>query len=509
MGTENPRKAPSLEQLWVRYFFYDSDIDPAPRIYTTQIPGSEVSTEDVSIKWNALEYKQVLPNDPAERDKVRFSFQIVDYETGSVLISDLPWRPENTVTLDLSQYTALNGIKRIYLNAFPYTTAQYLTPKLRSWRITYQLYDSTPSNIQFVGPDRTEVESYTGTTSLPPENESENPGKVYIMLDDRNLEQSQSSIDMPVKAVNSGDIEHVTLSLTAPFQAFSLIDPVPIRIVNGTALVHPENDTLEVSDRDLITVSYQDPDDPTDRSQDTVTVIMGTKGEIYIENSKAEVLSTAHIGDSLYARVTGEHDKNLNTQGADSIVVVLRNSVINDSEFLYLYELKNDAGIENTGNFRSSRGLLLNDDKNWAPDDSVLFAQHGDVIQAVYTDNFTLVSSVSVPDQEPVDDDFSDTAYKLQIAPNPFRESTHGNFRLRIFSTVGNLTLDKLEIFNLSGQRVRQIQGDEITISNAANRTIEKNRYGIIENWWDLSNNSGHKISSGTYWGKIHRKACQ
>ena len=505
MGTENPRKAPTLSQLWVRYFFYDSDRVPAPRIYSSQIPESTL-IENMSVNWKRFEYHQLLPADPAERDKVRFSFQITDDETDEVLISDIPWRPESDVSIDLSQYDALKGVKQVHLNAFPYTTAQYLTPQLVSWKIVYELFQSTKSNIQFVGPDRYAVDSYTGTASLPPENESENPGRVYIMLDDRNLEQSQSFVNVPLQSLSSGDTEETTLSLTAPFQAFSLVDPVPIRIIAASQSTRPGNDTLEVYDRDLLTVFYQDPTDPNDVSSDTVIVIMGTKGEIIIEDSNGKEFTAVNVGDSIFVRLTGEHDKNLNVQGPDSLKVVLSNSVINDSEYLQLYEVKNDDGIENTGEFLSKCGILLDDDKNWATDDRVLFARPGDVIRVVYTDNYTVVKSVQLPEQKPVDDNFDDIAYKLQVAPNPFYENKNENFRLRLFSTLGNLTLEKLEIYNLAGQLVRKIEGDEIFFSNASGRTIVKNRYGIIENWWDLQNDSGEKTSSGTYWVKFTGK---
>jgi hypothetical protein len=49
---------------------------------------------------------------------------------------------------------------------------------------------------------------------------------------------------------------------------------------------------------------------------------------------------------------------------------------------------------------------------------------------------------------------------------------------------------------------VRGIAGDLLQFDTGIN--IPNKRFGIANNWWDLRNDNGDEVSSGTYWLKVH-----
>ena len=74
---------------------------------------------------------------------------------------------------------------------------------------------------------------------------------------------------------------------------------------------------------------------------------------------------------------------------------------------------------------------------------------------------------------------------------------------MRVRSDLGDVMLQKLEIYNLSGERVMEMDGNSLVFSENGSNTIGRRTYGHIRNWWDLRSKSGHETSSGTYWVKL------
>jgi len=63
------------------------------------------------------------------------------------------------------------------------------------------------------------------------------------------------------------------------------------------------------------------------------------------------------------------------------------------------------------------------------------------------------------------------------------------------------MRLKSIEIFNLAGEKIRHLDGEAVFASGSM---IQRNRYATAENWWDFTTDSGHTISSGTYWIKFN-----
>jgi hypothetical protein len=92
--------------------------------------------------------------------------------------------------------------------------------------------------------------------------------------------------------------------------------------------------------------------------------------------------------------------------------------------------------------------------------------------------------------------------YIAEVATNPFYENKYDNFRLRIASATGSMTIRKLEVYNLAGEKVREIDASLLHFDTGT--VVPKERYGIVEHWWDLLTDNGQKAASGTYWLKVH-----
>jgi len=511
--TDNPRIVPAIKQLGTQYYYYDSAGEPAPHIYTKPIGVTQEIKENATIIWRSLTYRQILPDEIQDRKNISLDLWITRIEGQEVtpVVREIQYSTlEDSITVDLSNKRDLIGAKKIEIHARPYNRSREtgewspaFTPILDYWKVEYQIIEMAGSNIQFVDKNDIETESYVGTTSLPPQNEEEAVGKVRIVLDDNNTEQMQSSIDLNVRCIESQDVESVELSLKSPFQYFSSDESIPILIADSSGQVKENDGIFQVFDRNHLVVQHQDETDLEDTSADTVIVIKGTRGELTIENSTGEEIADAILGQSLFLRVTDEDDKNLNLNDIDSLTVLLRNPTTPDSEKVKLYEVPDEEGVYNTGTFLTPQGIPIRDDKDWFKNDGFIYARWGDIVQAIYEDNFTLKRSIRIPEQEAVVSYLGESPYLIEVGPNPFYEQNHANFRIRIASSVGDLELKRLIVFNLNGEKVREFNESELNLSNTSGNIIEANSYGILENWWDLHSDSGHQVSSGTYWVKF------
>jgi hypothetical protein len=73
--------------------------------------------------------------------------------------------------------------------------------------------------------------------------------------------------------------------------------------------------------------------------------------------------------------------------------------------------------------------------------------------------------------------------------------------RIRVFSSIGNLIVEKIEIFNFAGQKIRDIDGSQLTFS--PDYPIDINKYSYADSWWNLNDQNAASVSSGTYWIKV------
>jgi hypothetical protein len=70
--------------------------------------------------------------------------------------------------------------------------------------------------------------------------------------------------------------------------------------------------------------------------------------------------------------------------------------------------------------------------------------------------------------------------------------------RIRVASAIGSLNVEKIEIFNFAGQKLKQIEGDQLYRS-----PIAANQYSFVDDWWNLKDHDETSVSSGTYWVKL------
>ena len=62
--------------------------------------------------------------------------------------------------------------------------------------------------------------------------------------------------------------------------------------------------------------------------------------------------------------------------------------------------------------------------------------------------------------------------------------------------------VDKIEIYNLAGYKVRTISGNQLQFNPI--QPIPQDAFSYSENWWDFRNDNGEQVSSGTYWIKMY-----
>jgi hypothetical protein len=495
LKTSNPKETPILNNVSVKYHYYSSDVQPKPFFFTGPIGITD--NRDAIPKWKRLVYRQELPQNSAFRENVQLLIRIVKNEAPYLTLHEEFANTKAPVdTIDLEQISAMRGVKAIFLNAYPRTNNPAVSPALVSWKVVYEEIETTASSIRFVNKTGEKANAYLATTTYPlPKGETVD--SVNVILDDNNTELIQSSVDVDVVASKSGDTEKLELTLQPP--VFRTIEPLPMVI---TDRVVANNDTMEVFDRDTLKVKYQDINDPKDTSEAAVLVVQATPGELFITNKAGKELTEVIFGDSIYFRVSEEQDKNLNPFGIDSLKLKVINNATVDEETVYLYELQNNEGVYDSDVFVTRKGLFIEENNNGIKGDGILQSAAGQRITAEYVDNFTRTKSVLLPEPSVIIVDLGGVPYVVEVAPNPYYSSLDSNYRLRLASATGSITVRFMEIFNLAGEKVREIDGSALRFSTGS--VVPKDRYGIVSNWWDLTNDSGQQIASGTYFLKVH-----
>jgi len=493
LETNDPLNTPILYDLGVKSNSYN-------RMTPGSILSSVVSDSEkyVITNWQNLEF---MTDQNAPRE---IKINILDAETNTILKTYFAEEAgQNLNSYPLTDASALQGVQAIRLQALIQTSNTSTTPSLHSWKLEWNRVFSSPSSVKFVDANSDSAEYYRVTTTL--DQNQKNVDQVLILLTDQNLASVQDTISLRIDAKLSSDIYTALLERTTdPAGIFQMKRSIPAYIFSFSI---PQNSVIEAFDRDTLIVTYTDPTNPADVSSDSILIVQNTKGTINLINKDFADLDTVAIGDTIYVSVMGEMDRNI-TPTQDEIIVEVFDNITDDSEFITLVEMPDSMGTYYSGNFISDSGLVIVQSPTGIADDGMIQTLNANQIGARYIDNFTIQDQIQVEKGEtPVEPPdsiivFPQKQLDFDVAPNPFYTSQNDFLRLRASSTIGDLTVEKIEIFNIAGLRVKRIQGDNIQFN--LRQPIPRNVYAFSTNWWDLKNDQNEYVRSGSYWIKLY-----
>ncbi len=498
LETRNPMFTPVLEKIKFDCHFYNTKAEKNPDFYSDRISDPD---GHVISKWKTLEFSTILPRDPAKRDAVTLEIKIIDPNPPGKTLASFPASITDTENkINLEAISQLAGVQSVQLYGLASTSNSSVTPVLDDWKLVWDAVPVAFSGIKFVDENGNEAPYYRATDVLP--HNQQQVDSLDVRLNDLDRQPFVDNIAVAVHAVMSGDSERVEL-VGQDFGFFRSIQRIPLHV---TADFSPDNAVMEVFDRDTLVVSYADPVNPADVSVDSIFVIKNTAGQIAIENERGDLVRNVSFDDFLYVHVYDEHDRNISPGRRDSITVALYDRVTDDEERITLYEKQSGDGSWDSGDFYPppDGGIRIVKDNNGLKNDGLIQAMPGHRISAEYVDNILLTGSVLLPagPDTLVSIYLEGEPYTVKVAPNPYYENQTGNFRMLVASASAALYVRRLEIFNLAGEKVREIDGNTVHFDTGS--FIPEERFGIAEYWWDLYNDNGHKVSSGTYWLKVH-----
>lgn len=487
-------QAPVLTQARVagRYF----------QVGTPGIVTSEAITDSPQViitNWSSLILNTVLPSNPVLRSQMQLDVRLLDASSGAVLHVVTASNATTANLFDLKTIASLRQKQALRLEAVFNTNNSSVTPRLNDWSLSWEYSPSTKSALSFVDSAASRSSYYRASAA------SENPslrGAVFVVLDDPNLRDVQSTVNVTIVARRSGDVQTATL-VKRPTGIYTMDTGLPIVV---STFVGRENNLLEASDRDSLLARYTDPTDPTDTSTATAVVIRNVTGALRIENEQGVAIDTASVGATLFLRLTGELDRNI-TPAQDSVRASFFNNITDDVEDVWLVELRNGNGNDNdfsTGEFVTAVGMPVVRSATSVDNDGRLQALPGHQIGARYKDldNTTLEAALplfSEPDTTVLPP--SNLAFDFLIAPNPYRLGRDQRLGLRALAYSGAVELRLIEIYNVAGDRVRAIDASEVRFDRGA--VVPRGAYATSRNWWNLRTNDGELVASGTYWAKI------
>ncbi len=497
LHTNDPLQTPRLTNVQVKHHYYNTT--QQGYFYTPVIGAADGS---ILAKWKTLTFQTILPTDPVKRDRLSMEVRIHDAKTFERL-ERIEW---NKVTSDnlinLENIASLNGVQSIYLLIYMSTLNASVSPILDSWKVTYQTVPSANSGIQFTDEKGFPASYYRATTVMPAQENKVD--SCYVLLKDADLESFQKEYTVKIVAQKSRDSLETVLTLQ-PLGGFFSKAAIPLLIKESKDV---DNQILEVWDRDILTIRYQDNINPADISRDSILVVQNTLGELTIENAEKVVQKTTNFGQLLYFHIKNEHDRNVNPAVQEIITLTVYDHSTGDEEVVTLSELQNASNRYDTGEFISTTGLLVTKDNNGTRRNNRIESLAGHRITAEYTDNLPLTASVTIPEDTSGNGNgdiniyFGAQPYIVEVAPNPYYRDRNYKFSLRVASSTGSLNVRKIEIFNLAGELVHEIPGAALDFDSGL--PVPQDTYGIAEAWWDLKNSSGQTVSSGTYWAKVH-----
>ncbi len=494
LGSTNVLQTPTLTQFRIAARFFDEAI--------TGTIGSEAigdSVQNIITGWTTMRVLPVRPENPNfQLTDVLLEVRLVDPTTGALFFTGQA-NPADTTIFNLATEARLRQKQSVRFEASFKTFNGSVSPILDEYQINWNFTRTTKGTVTFVDSLRNPTTFYRAA------NASQNPprlGAVFVRLDDANLLDVQTTINLQIRSRLSNDVQTVTLE-KQDIGFYLLRNGLPIVV---TDFVGTENGLIEVRDRDTLVVSYTDPTDPTDTSVAMAQVIGNVQGALAITNAQGTPIDTASVGVTLFMRITGELDRNLSA-ARDTVIAEFFNNITQDRQQVRLLEEQNAGGDPNftTGNFFSEVGVPVLKSGTAVPNDGNIQALGGNDIGARFVDldNSTLLASVTLFPDTLIRDNPRNLAYDFDFGPNPYRVGRSQRFRMRATAFTGTIELLKVEIYNLAGDRVRTLEGNAVGLSRG-NIVLKGSESFSGPQWWDLRTESGEQVSSGTYWAKVH-----
>lgn len=494
LSTSTFLETPILDQVSVDYRYFRSDSNGVMTSKTIRD-----SSDVIVSRWETLTFNTVIPSDPTLRDDIPLVVRILEADTDRQLASFTASQntPENSI--NLVPFSLLQGVQAVRLQALFETNNSSVSPVMEDWSITWRRTAPSNASIRFTDnlgfaarAVRTDSAGALGTN--PPRN-------VFIQLRDENIIPLKDTVNVAVQALRSRDRQTVTLSRQGTGE-YSIPVGLPA-VITGSAIAN--NDRLEVLDRDTLVVRYVDQFTPADVAVDSALVLQFTAGVLRVKDQNGLALTgdvDVTFADLLFLNITAEKDRDFSA-AQDTIFASLLDRDTNDSERIMLLERPDNNGITfSTGEFQSEIGIALVSAQNGIRDDGRLQTLPNNEIIAEYVDNVTLEVRLQV---EPGPIVVTGTgAFNFQIAPNPHRASTGALLRMRMEAYTGSLRLLKVDIYNLSGERIRGLDAQTFSMDHGTD-IPRQSRSTTRTPWWDLraGSASGPAVSSGTYWAKF------
>ena len=492
MTTNDPLQTPILTQVNVYFHFFN-----VVREGILTSPVIADSAGMVVTSWEKLTVNTNLPSDPLARDDIQLLIQILDGETDELLQSFETNTSLRENEFLLRNIAALKTRQSIRLRARFLTNNSAVSPQLDFWSITWKNTPAQKATIRFTD-EQGEPIAFLRVFAAAEAGQNP-PRTVFISLQDANLIQVQNAIEVELFSKITGDRESVTLELK-PTGEYVLSPGLPAVIQEFVA---PNNGLVEVADRDTLVVRYTDPTTASDVATDSLVVLQYTTATLSVENARGEAVTVVSVGDTLYVRLSGEKDHDF-TAGQDTVFATLFDNVTDDVEQVLLIELPDSAGQGYTsGNFLSATGIPLRRSSTSVDNDGFLQTLPGHQIGASYIDNENLVYTIQVrADSIPPPPVVGEGAFDFLFAPNPYIVDSGSGFRLRICAFTGDLTVERVEIYTLAGDKIRTLAANSLGLD--AGTSIARGTCSISNNWWDRRTENGLPAGSGTYWAKFY-----
>jgi len=501
LETNDPLYTPVLKNVKITYNNYDTKT--TGRILSEQIRDT---SNFIITKWNTLRFDTILPANPANRNKVELKISIINSQTGEVLRSFVASNVNNTNSEALSNIETLKRIQAIQLQATLKTNSTAATPTLNNWSVEWEATPSTGAQIYFVNQELKLADHYKVSESFQPDQPYID--RVTILLNDPNLIPIQDIVNLNVVSLQSKDSENINLILQP--DGYYLLKPSLPAIILDRGLPDINNGFLQVFDRDTLVISYTDPTTPTDQAIDSILIIQDAEGSIRFENTSFTPIDSVSIGETIYVRILDETDRSITPQ-QDTVSVIVFDYGTNDEESLLLVEVPDDSNKYDTGEFISTLGLPLVESRTQINNDSLIQTIKGSRIGIEYDDTISEISILQVrgrpsfPDTLP---SFASGELYFDMAPNPYYGNRLNEYlRIRVSSSIGDITVEKVEIFNFAGQKIRVIDGAQLTFYYYYPIPIDQ--FSIADRWWNLKAQNGTDVSSGTYWIKLFARVVE
>lgn len=504
LSTNDPLQTPEITNVELSYRFFNTNV---MGIFTSDV--IQDTTGRTIIAWDELQFSTIIPANPSQRDDIQLEVRILDGLNDAVLES---FQANNTSTINLRTLTALNALRgkqAFRLQAVFETNNASISPVLDSWRVRWRSTTSTPSSINFTNASGQDISVIR--TQSPAEPQQGRTGIVFITLRDDNLIPVFELVDVTLKATASGDSERVMLR-RQPTGEYTLETGVRVFVKPDTIPNIFGNGLIEANNRDILVVSYRDSTSLSeiDMASDTLLVLQFTTGSLFVETKLGTQIpqnSKITFVDTLYLRVKNEFDRDFSS-AQDTIFAEFFDNITTDIVSVMLKELPNSPGGStfSTGEFRSETGVPIINSAVGIRSDRILQTRSNHEIGARYIDRDTVTVIYTM--EEDTSGNVGpfitgDGAFEFLFAPNPYRANSGQNFRIRMEAYTGDITLEKIEIYNLAGEKIRTV--DVNTIDMDRGITIQRESRSTSRNpWWDLQTDNNAMSSSGTYWAKFY-----